>query len=1028
MFKNHVCWRYKNVQHILNIEATQSSDYVFLATHHPIVMKRGELIKGEIETTYNEQEFLRDFLAPDDFAFVPVLGGSGTGKSHLIRWLAANIKSTTNRKVLLIPKLGTNLKDIIGTILNLPELQGDKFDNYRNRLNEASSSLTEGEARQQLLNQLAIAVGDNSRRDRSKLTDAQKYLIDELNSILYDPFFRQHWLKDGEIIHRLITHILGSQKTVDSVEERRKFKVEDLPMNILNVDQLGGKKSRDFYSYLLGDDDIQKETVDWLNQHLDEAISQVLNLGREDLQIIMREVRQTLAEKDIELILLIEDFAKFQGIDRELLEAVLARPQQVGTKPLCAIRTALACTSGYFGSLVGSLDTVLQRVTFSVNLDVGKVGEQSLVNETSIQQFVARYLNVIRQEEAEIQTWAEEIQDNSSNSGELASVCDGCEHRQACHTGFGDVNGIGLYPFTPQALRQMEMLSRVNSGDFNPRILLKDVLKYTLENSILHIQEGRFPSVALREHFGKSRLSAIVQDDIKIQDPSSAERRQILIDLWTDSDTLCDLSNEVHTAFNLPPLGVKVKKNQPKDELPRDTSIQGVSEGSQPDPSLEKIPERLGKQLEILNTWNNQGILPQEVDKNLREFIYPAVTERIEWDTEILLRGSFAGNSQIFKQRNVIFHSPRVTRGTYAGITLSLPLNPDNSDEFRETAIAFQGILQYSHYKHWKFPDGDRYFRAYAKQLELWSQYVLEQVRCRPRQSAELWNPIPAAVELLAIAARMSGHSTSSIEDLINAVFLDLEDKDLINRTKAWKDLFKVFQNNQDKLLEIVKSRIACTKGTSGSFQIIDALQLLSPLKDVRKDWQPQCDLPNDLNGEYQVIQDVRQKVDELLIQAVEEERDRQLNIYQNLKSEFGEDVNKKEVIDTVKQAIEKARDAAIFGQSSSDNLVEVMARFQRTPFSGYMETMKKIEAEIDAPDLHVSRLLQYLSENHQKAMNDASEFLKETDDFLNKSTLRAQDKITELQSIEGKSIDTVLKSIQTDFTELQNLLEEIKQ
>lgn len=62
MFKNHVCWRYKNVQQILNIEATQSSDYVFLATHHPIVMKRGELIKGEIETTYNEQEFLSIML------------------------------------------------------------------------------------------------------------------------------------------------------------------------------------------------------------------------------------------------------------------------------------------------------------------------------------------------------------------------------------------------------------------------------------------------------------------------------------------------------------------------------------------------------------------------------------------------------------------------------------------------------------------------------------------------------------------------------------------------------------------------------------------------------------------------------------------------------------------------------------------------------------------------------------------------------------------------------------------------------
>jgi hypothetical protein len=1022
VFKNYVCWHSENVQRILNIEAIQPPDHIFLAIHHPIVMKRGELISGGIETPYNEEEFLRDFLAPKDFAFVPVLGGSGTGKSHLIRWLKANIEPTAKRKVLLISKLGTNLKDIIGMILNLPELQGEKFDEYRKRLNQASSSLTEGEARKQLLNQLAVAVGDNGRRDRSKITEVQDYLINELDSLLYDPFFRQHWLKDGGIIHRLITHILGHQKTVDIVEERREFTIKNLPTNVLDI-QKSGEKSRDFYSALVGDDLIQKEIVDWLNQHLDEAITQVLNLGREDLQILMREVRQNLAEQDIELILLIEDFAKLQGIDRELLEAVLARPQQVGSKPLCAIRTALACTRGYFESLI---ETVRQRVTFSVNLDVGQVGDKSLVTEADIQQFVARYLNAVRQEDEEIQNWAKEYKNNVSNGREPPSFCDGCEHRQACHAGFGEVNGMGLYPFRPQALKQM--LSRVNSGDFNPRILLKDVLKYTLENSIADIQQGCFPSIVLREHFGKMRLGAIVQADIKSKDPSNAERRQILIDLWTDSDTLCDFPTEVHTAFNISPLEVEVNKTKTTQTRKIITSTQEVSRSYQSESLPEStIPEKLAKQLEILDTWNNQGIL-QEVDKDLRESIYPAIIERIEWDTEMLMQGSFAGNSQLFKQRNIIFNSQKVTRGTYSGIVLSLPLNPDNSDEFRETAIAFQGILQYNHYKHWKFPNGDRYFRAYAKQLERWSEYILDRIRRRPRQSEEPWNPVPAAVELLAIAARMSGHSTSSTEDLINALFLELEDKDEINRSKTWKELFKVFQKNQEKLLEIVKSRIACTKGSRREFQIIDAVQIIKPLKEIRKNWQTQGDVPDDLNDEYKVIKTVRQKVDELLIQAIEEERDRQLNIYQDLRSEFGEDVKKKEVIDIVKQAIEKAREAGVSGKTNIDNLLVVIDQFQRTRFGGYMETMKKIQAEINSSDFHLSKLLQYLSENHQKAMNDASEFLKETKDFLNQSTVRVQDEIIQLQSVEGISIETLLQSIQDRVTELQNLLKEIKE
>ncbi len=301
-FQNFVCWHPEKVQRNMNIEATQSPDHVFLATHHPIAIKRKELIKGESEIRYSEEEFLRDFLATEDFAFVPVLGETGTGKSHLIRWLAAHIKSTDTRKVLLIPKIGTNLKDIIGLILNIEGIEGKIFDDYRKRLNRATSTLTDLQAREQLLNQLAIAVGLNGRHDRSQLTEVQDHLVEELDSLLYDPFFREHWLKDGEIIHHLVTHIIGRRDTVEIVEERREFSIADLPLNVLYL-QKAGEKARNFYSTLISDDYIQKETVDWLNHNLDEAIRQVLSLGREDLQRLMRQVRETLAEKGIEELL-----------------------------------------------------------------------------------------------------------------------------------------------------------------------------------------------------------------------------------------------------------------------------------------------------------------------------------------------------------------------------------------------------------------------------------------------------------------------------------------------------------------------------------------------------------------------------------------------------------------------------------------------------------------------------------------------------------------------------------------------------
>ncbi|MBW4558090.1 MAG: hypothetical protein KME59_19580 [Trichormus sp. ATA11-4-KO1] len=1025
-FKNFVCWKPNMIRRVMDVEATQPPNHLFLATHHPVAMYRQELIKASSRVEYDEEKFLRDFLAEKDFAFVPVLGGSGTGKSHLIRWLAANIKSIPQRKVLLIPKIGTNLKDIITLILK--GIEGEKFEEYRQHVNRATNTLTETQARVQLLNQLAAAVGDNGRRDRSKLTDEQNYLVDELDSLLYDPFFREYWLQDGGIIHRLVIHILGYQDKVEIIEERRKFSIDDLPLNVLNLPK-AGKQAQEFYSLLIGDDNIQKATVDWLNLHLDEAITQVLNLGREDLQRLMKEVRETLAEQGIELVLLIEDFAKLQGIDRELLEAVLARPQQPGSKPLCAIRTALACTTGYFESLI---DTVQQRVTFNVNLDIGKVGEQSLITQADIEAFVTRYLNAVRLEEQVIEDWANSHNQEDFQRESLISSCTECEYRQACHAGFGAVNGIGLYPFTPNAL--IQMFSRVNPSDFNPRILIKDVVKYTLENSVDDIQNRQFPSVTLRQHFGKMRLSAKVQLDIKAKDQQNFDRREILLDLWTNSNELCDLPTEVHTAFNLPPLGVKIHQTEINPGTPRAaasaTSYKPRSEpDSEPPVTVQELPETLSKKIKDLDSWNNQEILPDNIAKDIREFVFPAITQKIEWDTEMLLKGNFVGSGgRLFQQRNVIFYNPKVKRGTYSGVVLSLPLNPSDSNEFKETAFAFQGILLYNHYKHWKFPDGDRYFRTYAKYLERWSEYVLEQICLYPRESGEPWNPVPATVELLAIAATMAGYSTNTLENLINALFIDLPNNENITRAKAWEQLFNVFTKNQKALLEILKSRIACTKGSNSTFQIIDAAQIIQPLEQTRKSWQPQYQIPEDVRDKFTELCKVRQQVDELLDKALQEESERQLSVYHSLVYELGEDIKKKDVVYIVKQAMEAARGAGVFrGRKNFDDLTSLLEQFNRTRFTSYVETMKRVQIEQENPEAKTGKLLHYLSENYQKAMTDATEFLKNTSNFLDASLDAVNKEINDLKTSGGATVESSHQAIQDGLVELRSLLTEIQ-
>ncbi|TAH31244.1 MAG: hypothetical protein EAZ10_01250 [Oscillatoriales cyanobacterium] len=409
--------------------------------------------------------------------------------------------------------------------------------------------------------------------------------------------------------------------------------------------------------------------------------------------------------------------------------------------------------------------------------------------------------------------------------------------------------------------------------------------------------------------------------------------------------------------------------------------------------------------------------------------IYSAIGERIEWDTEMLLKGSFASSgTTYFKSRNITFFSPKVTRETISGVKLSLPLNPDDADEFRESAIAFQAILQYNHYKHWKFPEGDRYFRTYAKQLERWSQYVVGQIRLYPRESGEPWSPVPAAVELLAIAATMAGNPANSMEDLINSLFLDLEAKDLENRSANWKKLFNSLKNQREALLEIVTSRTACTKGSSKQFQIIDVVQILDPLQQVSKSWQLQCEIPVDVREKFPEINKARQAADEMLETAIQEECDLQLAVYNSLISELGEDIKKKNVIDLVKKAIDSSKEAGVFrGRKSGDDLKLVLEQFKRVGLSSYLETMKRVQAEKDNSDSKPSKLLKYLSENHQKAMTEASEFLGNTNNFLDASISDVNNQIELLERSGGATVESCHRAIQDGLARLRNLITEIK-
>jgi ABC-type polar amino acid transport system ATPase subunit len=67
-----------------------------------------------------ESDVLNEFLTRETnngVLVAPVLGESGAGKSHLIRWVNAKIPAKAGRHVIYLQKTQTSLKDVIEALL-----------------------------------------------------------------------------------------------------------------------------------------------------------------------------------------------------------------------------------------------------------------------------------------------------------------------------------------------------------------------------------------------------------------------------------------------------------------------------------------------------------------------------------------------------------------------------------------------------------------------------------------------------------------------------------------------------------------------------------------------------------------------------------------------------------------------------------------------------------------------------------------------------------------------------------------------
>lgn len=602
----------KRYMDVIRPDVMHNSQGDFLATHVPMkklyitehLTDHAEVPEQDKKYPKTEEEVYDQFMTErEEDQFVLVIGDSGAGKSHLIRWIntVLEIRKSDNEIVLPIRRADNTLKGTIKQLIELPEVKNLPNKELYKKLVSATTTVPENELKETIYYQFIIQItnddgkaGDeNGERKISNVN--RKHLI----ALLQNSLFKEKLMEDDGPIDRIYTRFAEnkSNEINDSIPE---FHQEDFQIDTELYYQIlasADEKARKIAKNMIDDVPFINSIKAYVNLFVEKVIQRCAGLEPGDLANVIEEIRQELFKQGKTLTILIEDITAASGVDDSLLDALLTDKIEYPDKNMCRINAIVGSTDGYY------------REKFKTNTK-GRIHNFVYVpddlfsgNQNGLIEFFAKYLNTISLESDVIQKWVE-VGKASMDSYPVHTVTNG--------KGWGEYKlegkSINLFPFTKNAI--LFLYEKQDIAKRNPRALMREIIEPYIKDALDHLDE--FPVKRPSFHAANPELQNAIYNNNSLNDATKIRLSHFMY-IWGNGKLqtyekngikhIAGIPSDVYEELGLPIIDGNEVSVPDEPGVETDTSGGGTTHPPKVDEPIEKENEQVLIALAEVDRW-----------------------------------------------------------------------------------------------------------------------------------------------------------------------------------------------------------------------------------------------------------------------------------------------------------------------------------------------------------------------------------------------------------------------------------------